>query len=164
MLYWTDEHRKLANDAKSLHELLQVALGVIGEHPQEPPLVVVCGPMSTGGFGCIEKNLQAFDLSVQILRESGYNVFNLHSFQSAIKSIVSHDPENGTYARDILEVFCAGVYRSGKIATAYFLPGSEGSVGARWEMRFLPTCSIALEEYPKSLWLECLERMKSDKG
>lgn len=159
MLYWTDEHRLQAEEARDLHELLQVALSVVEAHPYSPPLVVVCGPMSTGGFGCIEKNLRAFDISVRVLRESGYNVFNLHSFQDAIKSIVSHNPTTGVYARDILEVFCAGVYRSGKIMTAYFLPGSESSVGARWEKEFLPTCNIVIEEYPESLWQKCLEKI-----
>ena len=160
MLYWNDDHRKRASEARNLNDLLLVALDVIDYHPQDK-LVVVCGPMSTGGFNCIERNLRAFEISVQVLRESGHNVFNLHSFQSALKSIVSHNPTSGIYAHEILEIFCAGVYRSGKIVTAYFLPGSERSVGAQWERGFLPTYGIEVQEYPESLWLKCLERISS---
>jgi hypothetical protein len=160
MLYWTNEHRLQAEGARDLHELLQVALGVATAHPYEPPLVMVCGPMTTGGFGCLEKNMRAFEISVQLLREAGFNVFNIHAFQPALKSIVSHDPATGVYARDILEVFCAGIYRSGRIWTAYFLPGSENSVRARWEREFLPTCGTDVKEYPEYLWEKCLEIMR----
>lgn len=48
--YWTKEDFKRLETAQTMPELLSVALAILDRMPQ--PIVLVSGPISTGGFDC----------------------------------------------------------------------------------------------------------------
>lgn len=154
--HWTSAHQAAAAAATSLDDLVVVARDILAVQAAEQELAIVLGPMTTGGLGSAERNFRAFRAAVAALRATGHNIFDIADFHDYIQPLSTHNPDAGTYDTAILETFCDGVYGSGHIAAAYFLPGWESSVGARWERDRMPTYGIAVREYPADLWATCL--------
>ncbi len=153
--YWDEEDKKSLETAETLHDLLNTALCVLKKMPQ--PIVEVCGPMSTGGAGDLTANLKRFKNAVDVLFESGVTVFDQIPFQDAMMRITSHDAAVN-YNTDLLDIFYNGIFSSGHIKKAYFLPEWQSSKGARWEREFLQALPIEIVEYPEDLFSKVLER------
>ena len=56
--FWTEEDASELSRAKTFEVMAVVALRVIARMPQ--PVGQVCGPITTGGTGSLEKNLEIF--------------------------------------------------------------------------------------------------------
>ena len=126
--YWTEvEHKDLEQVASFAH-LADIALRVVARIL--PPVGQVCGPITTGGHGDIEKNMNVFVATINRLEEQGLNIFNQVPFQQLMRRLKATHP-NGEIA--ILEQFYGPLFRSGFITTLYFIPGWETSFGAKWE-------------------------------
>ena len=151
---WTPELIDRAERAETLYQLANVGIDVLARHSWMPILEVVCGPISTGGFDDIRKNLRAFELAVSALSETERNVFDLYPFQVHIKRILkgAHDPKRGIYPMAVLEIFCRRLYEAGFIRCATFLPGSDRSTGCRWEWNYFDKANCPILTYPQKLW------------
>jgi len=152
--FWLEEEKASLDSTETFHDMLSIALKVLGRMPD--PIVELCGPMSTGGAGTLEANMRRYKAAVQVLHEEGFNVFDPTPFQKAMIRISGH-MENGVYNMDILHIFYHGVFNSGYIKTAYFLPDWESSKGATWERGQLESLNVEILEFPERLYKKVLE-------
>jgi hypothetical protein len=152
--YWTDEEKLALEKAETFQHLTEVALLILNKMPQ--PIVQVCGPISTGGAGSMEKNMRRFQLAIDFLAGEGLNTFDQLPFQDAMMRISTH-LNDGTYDMDILEIFYRGIFESGHIKKGYFLPDWQSSVGATWERNLLTKIGLPIEEYPDHLFRKILQ-------
>lgn len=145
--FWTVQDKERVNSATTMAELGQVALGVLRRMP--PPIVQVCGPLTTGGAGSLEANIARFRAAIAVLKRRGWSVFDQIPFQETMIRIGKSAGQAG-YCWPILWEFYQPVFRSGLINRAFFLPGWQSSTGASWEHRMVTECLILIEEFPDS--------------
>ena len=143
-----EELRQLAA-ATEFKQLVPVGVGVvarIGSGIHE-----VCGPITTGGFGCPKKNLAFFGFAIEELWRRGIPVFDVRPYQDAMDRII--EEQNITdYPWALLEEFYGPVFESGHIVKGLFLPDWQTSKGANWERQKLTSLGIPVEPFP-SEWL-----------
>lgn len=133
--FWTAEDELEAETANTYAALLAVALRVIKRTDlSDPllPLMIVCGPISTGGLGSQEQNLALFDITINRLRASGCKVFNQIPFERHIFRIKERLGDSGE--RLLLE-FYLPLFESGLIKMMFFMKNWDTSNGASWEHR-----------------------------
>ena len=112
----------------SLSKLVDSALLEISK--LSPPVIQFCGPISTGGFGSVEENLDSLLSVIQASSENGMSVFNQVSYERRLDNILKDHHE---YDYPLLDFFYNPILSSKKISGLIFLPLWETSVGSRWE-------------------------------
>lgn len=114
--------------AQTFADLRVVAERILRRMPK--PVAQVCGPISTGGFGSVDKNLEALRSAISDLRDSEVVVFSQIHFQDRMQDIKAKQP-NGR--EQLLHDFYLPLFEKGLIQKLYFLRNWEASEGARWE-------------------------------
>lgn len=148
----TPEEIEASNSAVTFDELAEIAISSLVRMKQDhTEIVQICGPMSTGGCGDFQKNMERFSRCVEVAQSHGIAVFDQVLFQHAVIRICAWK-EGEPYPMDLLEVFYGKVLSSGHITKGLFLSDWQSSVGARWEWNFLSACGIPVEEYPTA-WI-----------
>ncbi len=132
--HWLEADKAALNDAQTFEDLLAIAMRIIGRMP-DGIINIVCGPITSGGAGSIEKNLAIFDAMIRYLRDvKGRLVFTQLPFEEAmarIKNLPYYRGEN-----HLLTAFYRPIFRACANADRlllHFLPGWETSGGATWE-------------------------------
>lgn len=135
-----DDHTAIAV-AKSFHELLEIGMTLAKRLP--PPVIQLSGPMTTGGLGTLELNVQFMRTATQSLIDQGHAVFDILVFHDTIMRLLAmrDDP---SYPYELMEIFFRGMFASGHIHAVYFLPGWETSVGSRWERDCVTQLGLAI--------------------
>lgn len=154
-VYWTKKDRDDLKKAVTFSDLLPIAITIINKIPK--PVTMVSGPISTGGFGSPEKNMEFFSQSVKKLYESGARVFDQTPFNkimTKMKKRIWHKPE---YCMPLLEEFYFPLFRDGYIQEVYFLPDWQSSFGARWEHDQCQKLNILIKDYPTELLNELIK-------
>lgn len=128
--YWTDEDFTYIESIETLKEMYVLAERILSRMPD--PIIEVCGPISTGGRGSVEANLEAFRATICALQDDGKHVFDQTPFEVGFKR-VTRNLEPGEYMEAILTDFYQPIFESGRISTFYFMPDWQSSKGARWE-------------------------------
>jgi len=113
---------------------------------------IVCGPISTGGLGSVEKNIEIIKVVSDYLESTGIRIFNNIFYEKYIVKLKNEWESEGNtgYCTPILENFYLALYKSGHIKIAYFLPGWESSYGASWERNILPKCGVKIIDLEQS--------------
>lgn len=151
--FWTKTEIEALSKVSTLEELADIAVAVLGRMSATgQEIVELCGPISTGGLGNTQDNMARFQLAIERARENGLLVFDLVPFQAEIDRVCSREEGQSTYNWEILEIFFRRIFESGYIHRALFLPGWEGSTGARWEREFATKLGLIVEEHPEH-WL-----------
>lgn len=128
--YWTDKDLAELEKLESLREMSEYAIRVISRMPE--PVIQVCGPISTGGLGSTEANLNALNEVIKKMQAQGKSVFDQVPFEIPIKKLKSK-LKPGEYLGSILTDFHLPIFESGKIKALYFMKGWESSKGSNWE-------------------------------
>ncbi len=128
--YWEPGDYILLENARNYYDLQKIAMSVIERMPQ--PVIQVCGPISTGGLGSVEKNLELFEVTIENLSKEGVKIFNQIPFEVPIQNIRSNTEQAG-YDMDLLNQFYLPLFESGHISEFYFLPDWQTSFGSKWE-------------------------------
>lgn len=123
------DHAEIAA-AVTYESLRDIALCVLHRMPQG--VSMVCGPISTGGLGSIEKNLTRFARAIELLAGCNVNVFTQMPFEEAMRRIRGSGLpyKNGL---TLLETFYYPIFSSGRVARLCFLPDWKTSLGTKWE-------------------------------
>jgi len=129
-------------------DLSTVAMDMLENIPK--PIIIVCGPISTGGKGNVRANLEVFDKTIQKLIGMGINIFDQMPFEKHLgrlneKSEGSKEEKNQV----LLDEFYKPLYKSGHIRKFYFIHGWESSHGARWERSMAKDLGIEIEDLPE---------------
>lgn len=128
--YWTDNDFKLLESVTSFKEMFNVALIILNRMPSD--LAQVCGPISTGGKGNKEDNLNFLNSEIRRLQDEGVEIFDQMPFEETIHRLFSNENLKQGHG-DVLNDFYDPVFLSRKIKTMYFISGWESSKGATWE-------------------------------
>lgn len=149
-MQFDEQEEELLKQATTFSELTDIAFRIIER--MQKPIVQVCGPMTTGGEGDIEKNFAAFKQTVAHLRTNGCNVLDQVPFDEAIQRIINSRKKQG-YPYDLLEEFCLPIFESEHVTTLYFLPGWQSSTGTSWEHEQAQRLEITIIYMPEN-WRE----------
>ncbi len=145
----TDEAmlRALCNEARSFAELAGFATIELSKFPEQAE--IVCGPITTGGQGSIEKNLEVFTGAIKGLIRQGRPVFNQMPYETALFRLRAEhdersgrDPNDKTYNTVVLDEFYLPLFMTRQFSRAWFLPGWRSSQGARWERQTLSSLYV----------------------
>src|SRR6266481_5273332 len=112
--------------------------------------IMVCGPISTGGRGSVEANMAMFHKGICLLAKQGKVIFDQRPFEVPMRRFIAARKEPG-YAHELLDEFYLLLFKSGLIKELHFLPGWEGSTGARWEHEQAPRHGMAVFYLPSTL-------------
>jgi len=143
--YWTNDDIEKLDHATTYEAMRTVAEGLLRRIP--PPVVQVCGPISTGGLGSVEKNLAAMERAVRFLQARGHHVFCQTPFETPIQRLHLKQAQSG-YPVDLLSNFYEPLFKAGLIHEFHFLPGWKDSYGARWEMDQALHLNIKVVRFP----------------
>lgn len=104
---------------------------------------IVCGPITTGGRGSIEKNLEVFEAVIGRMLRKGRPLFNQMPYETQLFALRRvWRPQESWMARSwyepVLEEFYLPLFTAGRIKRAWFIPGWKSSKGAQWERDMLP--------------------------
>ena len=127
--YWTKKDACDLKLAKNFSDLSKVALRVIARMPQ--PVGEVCGPITSGGLGSREKNIEAFLKAIHCLRYDGKIIFDQIPFEEKLYKFTLAKWYQG--GLQLLNEFYLPIFESGLIKVFYFMPLWETSMGAKWE-------------------------------
>ncbi|MCR4283894.1 MAG: DUF4406 domain-containing protein [Parcubacteria group bacterium] len=128
--YWDQEHFDKLETSLTYKDLFTIAEDVLRKMP--PPVGQVCGPISTGGAGSVEKNLKRFEEAIINLQQQGIEIFDQVPFEVPMQRI-KNLRECGDYDNSLLYDFYLPIFESKLIHRLYFLPDWESSTGAKWE-------------------------------
>jgi len=109
------------------------------------PIVRVCGPLTTGGFG-YDRNAHRLELAEDILEKKGLTVFRFSESEKEIKG-------KGYRHEEIMENWHESILSSDLIAETYFLPGWQDSKGATIERDLAEKYKIEIKEFPEE-WFD----------
>lgn len=128
-----ETEEKWLSEARSFHELADIAMVSLRRLP--PPVVQVCGPMSTGGKGTLQENMAYFYEAIHFLHSANFSVFDQIRFQGKMLELIGRNSRVGgrRYHKDILYHFYSTIFDSGIILIGCFLPDWHTSLGATWE-------------------------------
>ena len=127
--YWAPADFEKLKSARSMSECLVLAFEILDRMPQ--PVVMVSGPISTGGRGSVEENTRAFADAIRMTRISGKTVFNQLEFED--KFLEFSKQSEMAYYTPILDDFFLPILKSGKIKQIIFMKDWQSSTGSRWE-------------------------------
>lgn len=128
--YWEEKDWQDLEKAQNIKDLYIIAERVIGRMPK--PMSSVCGPIATGGFGSIDKNLELFNSEIIRLQKSGVNVFDQMPFEEMMQKL-KNKMGLDQCCKSIVDDFYTRIFKSGYISDFYFIKGWETSNGAKWE-------------------------------
>ena len=137
------------NSVETFEELADIGIDILKQMSLSgKPIVEICGPISTGGLGNLEKNLAFLESSIKIANKKGLQVFDQTPFEGAMKRLSIKYPKKDGYDVSILEIFYRKIFESRLISKALFLPDWQSSKGATWERKLALKLGITVEEYP----------------
>ncbi len=119
---------------------------------------VVCGPISTGGRGSLEKNFEVFGATIKGLQREGRPIFSQVPYEERIFFFRTRWQQEdlsreGQYYMPILTEFYHPLIRSGLIKAGHFIPGWESSFGARWERTELKSMGAKINDLTNN-WID----------
>jgi len=129
MPYVTNEDLVGIDCAVTFEELREIACTILSRMPW--PVGIVCGPLTSGGFGSFELNRREMQRAIRKLNDEDKGVFNQLIFEDAMHRIM----KNKSYYKGgnhLLETFYLPILER-YIRKMYFLQGWKGSQGATWE-------------------------------
>lgn len=156
--YLTKTDIKDIENAKTFYELVVIGHRILNR--MQGLVAQVCGPISTGGNGSVEKNLKILAKAIEFLIQKRINIFNQLPFEGAFDRIMINYKTIG-YDTPILEEFYGPIFESGKIKRVYFLPGWKKSVGAKWEYNYAKKLGIKTIIFPEDWFKEIIQKIKS---
>lgn len=143
--------REMCEHTTSFRELVALALGELEKF--EDKAEIVCGPITTGGRGSVEKNLEVFNRAIAGLIRQGRPVFNQMPYETALFRLrAKHDEKSGrdpndkTYNDVVLKQFYLPLFQTERFSRAWFLPDWRSSQGARWERQTLSSLYVLMSD------------------
>lgn len=146
--YYTKEVLYAISECKDYEDMRNIAMDILKSMPK--PLAQVCGPISTGGKGSIQKNIAELEYAMNKLVGQGINIFDQAPFEAPMQRIKAESGKNHEESNlELLENFYKPLFESGLISTLYFLPDWQSSFGATWERKQAERLGIEIIDLPE---------------
>ena len=137
------------DDAEKISLLKKLARGAIDRLEGLPqPVVRVCGPLTSGGFG-YDENLKRFTLAEEALRQRGYTVFDYFDSSDDEEQIKAA----GIDWEMVMQYYHEPILRADLLAGAFFMPKWEESNGSKWDHDFITKNTSATAEDIPETWI-----------
>lgn len=123
---------------------------------------IVCGPISTGGYGNAVINLLAFNYAIEMLAHAGRPIWSQMPYEAGVADLEHAwklEHREGAYCTPILEDFYRPLFDSKLIVRAWFLPQWNSSKGATWEHAYLMELDVDIRYLPTD-WMYELRDVK----
>jgi hypothetical protein len=151
-----EQEQRALDLAQSFEGVGGVALSMLARHAWEGhTIVMICGPMTTGGCEDFEQNMRRFRLAIEVAIRNGLVVFDQILFQEALIRVCGWK-DGDPYPEELLTEFYGKIFASGYISRLSFLPDWHTSRGAKWERKIAQMLRIPTEEYPTE-WLVLIQ-------
>lgn len=140
--HWTEcDRQELTHEAEHASDfkgLLKIAIRIITRMPRKEGACVaqVCGPISSGGYGSVEKNLAMMDKVIRSFADKGFCVFNQIPFERPMQQIKSRLHEQNpdkNVGLQLLEEFYLPLFEQRHVTQLIFMWHYHTSMGACWE-------------------------------
>ena len=134
--------QKQCEQADTYSELVGLAKAELNKFPEGCRIEMVCGPISTGGYGNVVDNLRVFNATVNGQLRRGQPVFNQIPYEGQLSFFyqrwLKEDPARASqYCMAILNQFYLPLFATRMIKVARFIPRWQSSFGSRWEWKML---------------------------
>ncbi len=161
LLYWDIKLSGQLARARTWQELCQVAVVVLEKIPR--PIVLVCGPLATGGLPTREENRHVLNLSTSRLRMTGLNVFDRTPFEDKSFEVTQYWKRQNRLGLDNRRgvEFDEPLLNSKWFSKAYFLPGWGNDLQARRERELLTQQGVAVHDFPQGIYGEILAEVRA---
>ncbi|MEK7192152.1 MAG: hypothetical protein AAB646_01390 [Patescibacteria group bacterium] len=140
--YWRKKDQEDVKKAKTYSQLVKIAFRILKRMPQ--PIGQVCGPITSGGFGSLKKNLKVFQSVIDRLQKEGKTIFDQLPFENALHRLYRSSGHKDP-GKQLLEEFYFPIFVSGLVKHLYFMPNWATSNGATWEFHTANHLGIPLE-------------------
>ncbi len=146
--HWSEENFLALDRAENYSHLADIALDVLKRTPK--PICEVCGPISSGGVGSVQGNLEVFQDVITKLQLEGDVVFSQVPFERSMQMIRDQSslPKEESNL-ELLENFYGTIFESGFISRLFFIHGWESSHGATWERKKALELGIEVVDLPE---------------
>ena len=150
---WVESDIPIVTAARGFSDLAEHTLKVIARVGK--PVVMVSGPISTGGKGSRDENIKNYAKAIEYLRMKKIPVFDQVLIESLIGFHAKAWQEKGNtgYCIPILEDLYKPIFRSGLVGKLMFMPDWQTSFGSRWERKTAAELAIDIEDFPPN-WEE----------
>jgi len=138
MHYATDREQFERKCKRAVNNIDLVSLALEELHKFWGKAKLVCGPISTGGWGSVEENRRIFNAVMAALLQKEEPIFDLRPYEERIAFFRAEwrktlSLENArSYYWLVLTEFYYPLIHSGEVAEAYFIEGWHESIGADW--------------------------------
>lgn len=124
---------------------------------------VVCGPISTGGYGSGIANLAVFNHAIQVLQHHGRPMWSQMPYEAGLAELERQwkiENPGAKYCEPILTEFYQPLFDATPrlVCRAWFLDGKHGwktSKGATWEHERMTSLGIPISYFAESWHSEC---------
>lgn len=138
--YFTKDVEKMVGNIWTFSELGKLNFElVIKMSKVEKWIGMVSGPISTGGVGHVEGNLEVFQRTIDVLQAEGLPIYDQLPFERHMWRIAKAKNSSDD---ELLNEFYAPLLESGIIKRLYFIDGWESSYGATREHEIAISCYI----------------------
>jgi hypothetical protein len=145
--HYNQSHHEALEKAREYSELKDIALDIMSSMPK--PIGQVCGPISTGGLGSIDKNMMMFEKTIIKLVSQGNVIFNQLPFEKSMWNIRSNSKKSIEESnQSLLEEFYLPLFKSGHVKRLYFIYGWESSHGSKWERKRAAELGLEIIDLP----------------
>jgi len=154
--FWTEKDHRALLMARDFRSAGVIALEVLARvaRVSDGEVVQVCGPITSGGLGCREKNFAVFKSAVVHLRSARRLVFDQTPLEIILVPLWqewSRSAPPGAYCWELLEEVYRPILESRMVTTLVFIPGWDQSLGSRWERALGYELGLCIEEFPEEV-------------
>lgn len=154
--------KKNGIDGESFAHMAEIALKQLKAF--EGRAEIVCGPISTGGFGRVFTNLLVFNHAIEVLTDARRPIWSQVPFEKGLarlEGIWKRENPGAGYCQPILDDFYGVLFdRSPKLlGRAWFLNGEFGwktSKGATWERQRLQKIGVDVRDFEEAWHMHCV--------
>lgn len=145
---WTEDDIRLLASSRDFRHIGDIVLDVACRTSGQ--LVMVSGPMTSGGKGSVEANMAAYKRAMAHLQSKGYPIFNQLPGEDALKRHWRkwYDDGNKGYCWKLLDGVYSPIFCSGRVVKLVFMPNWQSSLGATWEHAMADNLGIDREYLP----------------
>lgn len=151
--------QKIAVRGASFQGLAEIALAQLQAFKGKAE--IVCGPISTGGYGSALVNLFVFNHAIEVLQGHGRPMWSQVPFEAGLADLEhqwSLENPHETYCMPIMTEFYWKLIKPKLVRRAWFIGGSRGwetSTGAKMEWERMGSLGIDRRVFPEVWHRSC---------
>ncbi|OHA17459.1 MAG: hypothetical protein A3G52_02440 [Candidatus Taylorbacteria bacterium RIFCSPLOWO2_12_FULL_43_20] len=155
--HWTEVETLALEKVVKFEEMVPVGVCVLERMRKiGGNIVMICGPMTTGGRGSLTANMEYFKKTQAFASFRGLFIFDQTPFEGTMQRLSEGHRHRKQYCVEILHIFYRQIFSRRLIDELMFLPDWASSTGASWERQEGTDLGLKISDYPRE-WLPFIE-------